>query len=77
MMRWAVHMACMGEGRYVYRVSIGRPKGRQKLMGQTGFGWLMIGFGGRHLFDKLSDYQPFKYPAPQSECVSKYIKCYI
>jgi hypothetical protein len=30
-MRWAGHVACMGERRYVYRVLIGRPEGKRPL----------------------------------------------
>jgi hypothetical protein len=30
-MRWAGHVACMGEGRGVYRVSVGRPEGKRPL----------------------------------------------
>jgi hypothetical protein len=30
-MRWAGHMACMGEGRGVYRVLVGRPEGKRPL----------------------------------------------
>jgi hypothetical protein len=30
-MRWAGHVACMGEGRGVYRVLIGRPEGKRPL----------------------------------------------
>jgi hypothetical protein len=30
-MRWAGHVACMGEGRCVYRVLVGRPKGKRPL----------------------------------------------
>jgi hypothetical protein len=30
-MRWAGHVACMGEGRGVYRVLVGRPKGKKPL----------------------------------------------
>ena len=30
-MRWAGHMACMGERRGVYRVLVGRPEGRRPL----------------------------------------------
>jgi hypothetical protein len=30
-MRWAGHVACMGEGRGVYRVLAGRPKGKRPL----------------------------------------------
>jgi hypothetical protein len=30
--RWAGHVACMGEGRSVYRVLVGRPKGKRLLV---------------------------------------------
>jgi hypothetical protein len=30
-LRWAGHVACMGEGRGVYRVLIGRPEGKRPL----------------------------------------------
>ena len=30
-MRWAGHVACMGEGRGVHRVLVGKPKGRRPL----------------------------------------------
>jgi hypothetical protein len=30
-MRWVGHVACMGEGRNVYRVTIGKPEGRRPL----------------------------------------------
>jgi hypothetical protein len=30
-MRWTGHVACMGEGRGVYRVLVGRPKGKRPL----------------------------------------------
>jgi hypothetical protein len=30
-MRWAGHVACMGEGRGAYRVLVGRPEGRRSL----------------------------------------------
>jgi hypothetical protein len=30
-MRWAVHVACMGERRGVYRVSVGKPEGKRPL----------------------------------------------
>jgi hypothetical protein len=30
-MRWAVHMARMGEGRNVYRVLVGKPEGKRPL----------------------------------------------
>jgi hypothetical protein len=31
MMRWAGHEACMGEGKGVYRVLVGRPEGKRPL----------------------------------------------
>jgi hypothetical protein len=30
-MRWAGHVACMGEGSKVYRVLVGKPKGKRPL----------------------------------------------
>jgi hypothetical protein len=30
-MRWAGHAACIGDGRGVYRVLVGRPKGKRPL----------------------------------------------
>jgi hypothetical protein len=30
-MRWAGHVACMGEGRSVYSVLVGRPEGKRPL----------------------------------------------
>jgi hypothetical protein len=30
-MRWAGHVACMGEGRGAYRVLVGRPEGKRPL----------------------------------------------
>jgi hypothetical protein len=30
-MRWVRHVACMGEGRGVYRVLVGRPEGKRSL----------------------------------------------
>jgi hypothetical protein len=38
-MRWAVHVARMGDGRGVYRVLVGRLKGREH--------WEHLGVGGR------------------------------
>jgi hypothetical protein len=38
-MRWAGHVARMGQGRGVYRVLVGRPKGRDH--------WEDLGVGGR------------------------------
>jgi len=32
-MRWAGHVACMGEGRVVHRVLVGKPEG--KIIGET------------------------------------------
>jgi hypothetical protein len=57
-MKWAGHVARMGEGRGSYRVLVGRPEGKRPLgsprrrwkdnvsMGQTEFGWLRIGSSG-------------------------------
>jgi hypothetical protein len=30
-MKWAGHVACMGEGRNVYRVLVGKPEGKRPL----------------------------------------------
>jgi hypothetical protein len=30
-MRWAGHVACMGEGRNVYRILVGKPEGKSPL----------------------------------------------
>jgi len=30
-MRWAGHVACMGEGRGVHRVLVGKPEGKRPL----------------------------------------------
>jgi hypothetical protein len=45
-MRWAVHVACMGEGRNVYRVSWESPKGGvhledQGVDGRMGLEWIL------------------------------------
>jgi len=62
-MRWAGHVACMGRGRGVYRVLVGKPEGKRPLgrprsrwtfrkldVGVwTGLIWLRIGTGGGHL----------------------------
>jgi hypothetical protein len=37
-MRWARHVACMGEGRGAYRVLVGRPAGKRPL-GSPRRGW--------------------------------------
>jgi hypothetical protein len=37
-MRWAGHVARMGEGRGVYRVLVGRPEGKRPL-GRPRLGW--------------------------------------
>jgi hypothetical protein len=37
-MRWAVHVACMGEGRGVYRVLVGKPEGK-RLVGRPRHRW--------------------------------------
>jgi hypothetical protein len=60
-MRWAVHVARMGEGRKLYKVLVGKPEGNRPLgrprcrwedvirmdLGEAGWGsWLRIGTGG-------------------------------
>jgi hypothetical protein len=57
-MRWVGHVARMRRGSGIYRVFVGRPKGKRPLerprrrwednikKGRTGFGWLRIGFDG-------------------------------
>jgi hypothetical protein len=52
-MRWAGHVARMGEGRNVYRVLIGKPKGKRPLerpiegrMGSQWNFWRLFGGGG-------------------------------
>ena len=37
-MRWSGHVACMGEGRGVYRVLVGKPEGKRPL-GRPGRRW--------------------------------------
>jgi hypothetical protein len=37
-MRWVGHVACMGEGRGVYRILVGRPKGK-RLLGRPRCRW--------------------------------------
>ena len=64
-MRWAGHVARMGEGRSVHRVLVGKPEGERTdvdgriilrwIFGKwegvlgTGWNWLRIGTGGGHL----------------------------
>jgi hypothetical protein len=63
-MRWAEHVARMGERRGVYRVLLGKPEGDPDVEGRiilrwifrkwdvgvwTGLSWLRIGTGGGHL----------------------------
>jgi hypothetical protein len=55
-------VACRGEGRGVHRVLVGKPEGKRplgrprrrcedniKMVMGTGWSWLRIGTGGRHL----------------------------
>jgi hypothetical protein len=62
-MRWAGHVACMGEGRGVYGVLVGKPKGKTPL-GRPRCRWeynrLRFHKESRLLFDELNDYQLFK-----------------
>jgi hypothetical protein len=45
-MRWAGHVACMGEGRKMYRVLVGKPEGKDQLKdqgidGRMGLEWIL------------------------------------
>jgi hypothetical protein len=40
-MKWAGHLARMGEGRGVYRVLVGRPEGKRQL-GRPGRRWVTL-----------------------------------
>jgi hypothetical protein len=56
-MRWAGHVACMGEGRGVHRALVGKPEGNRPLgrprrrwiirkwEGVVGTGWSSLGIG--------------------------------
>jgi hypothetical protein len=60
-MRWAEHVARMGEGGGVYRILVGKPEGKRPLgrhrrrwedntsINRTGSSWLRVGTGGGHL----------------------------
>jgi hypothetical protein len=48
-MRWAGHVARVGEGRNVYRVLVGRPEGKKPLENQ-GVDWRM---GSKQTFGRL------------------------
>jgi hypothetical protein len=50
-MRWAGHVECMGEGRNVYRVLVGKPQGKdnlkdQEVNGRMGLKWTLRLVGG-------------------------------
>jgi hypothetical protein len=45
-MRWAEHVACVGEGRNMYRVLVGKPEGKghlkdQGVDGMVGLEWIL------------------------------------
>jgi hypothetical protein len=51
-MRWAGHVACMGEGRNIYMVLVGKPKGKIHLEdrgidGRLGLEWILGRLAGR------------------------------
>jgi hypothetical protein len=58
-MRWAGHVARMGEERGVHRVLVGKPEGKRPLgrprrrweegVVGTGWSWLRLGTGGSNL----------------------------
>jgi hypothetical protein len=43
-MRWAGHVARMGERRNSYRLLVGKPKGRGPLEDQDVGGWIILGW---------------------------------
>jgi hypothetical protein len=61
-MRWAGHVACMGEGRGAYRILVGRPEGRRPL-GRPRRRWednikmdlKDVGWGGMDWIDMAED----------------------
>ena len=46
-MRWAGHVARMGEERVVYRVLVGKPEGRRPLGNLGVDGWIILGWISR------------------------------
>jgi len=46
-MRWAGHVARMGEERGVYRVLVGKPEGRRPLGRPSVDGWIILGWISR------------------------------
>jgi len=46
-MRWAGHVARMGEEREVYRVLVGKPEGKRPLGGLGVDGWIILGWISR------------------------------
>jgi hypothetical protein len=45
-MKWAGHVARMGEKRNAYRLLVGKPEGKNHGVMLTGLVWLRIGTGG-------------------------------
>ena len=46
-MRWAEHVARMGEERGVYRVLVGKPEGRNHWVDLDVEGWIILGWISR------------------------------
>ena len=46
-MRWAGHVAHMGEERGVYRVLVGKPEGKRPLGRPSVDGWIILGWISR------------------------------
>ena len=46
-MRWARHVARMGEERVVYRVLVGKPEGRNHWGDLGVYGWIILGWISR------------------------------
>jgi hypothetical protein len=61
-MRWAGHVACIGNKRTAYKIVVGKPEGRRPL-GRTGHRWKdnikmdlrEIGWDGRNLIHQALD----------------------
>jgi len=61
-MRWVGHVACMGEGRGVYRVLVGKPEGKRPL-GRPRLRWednvkmdlQEVGYGGMDWIELAQD----------------------
>jgi hypothetical protein len=67
-MRWVGHVACMGQERKVYKVLVGKPKGKRPLgrprhrrEGGIRMNPLKIGWGGVDLIQPVMNLAPNSY----------------